>query len=246
MPPLYLFGWNWRPESMLSWTFPPNTGWNTWYWWSRGVFLKFRRRWKQIAPFRCGSKLSERCSVPSTRWPAWGWSDPLVRVRCTLCWGSNSGINCKENEEMRLQQWCCSWGWWCLCRSYSGSDTETRLQEEVLLHVFRQHRVRVHLPPECPISQVCLLLLLSSFPNNTYTNPHHLSELLFTHSGETAFKSMMDSCGWAKRPMLQRLDQLHPDIPISIIYGSRSRIDSTSATSIKEMRTNSHVEIIVS
>lgn len=52
--------------------------------------------------------------------------------------------------------------------------------------------------------------------------------------------------GWAKRPMLQRMDQLQPEIPITIIYGSRSRIDSNSGSTIKEMRPHSHVEIIVS
>ncbi|XP_014842006.1 PREDICTED: 1-acylglycerol-3-phosphate O-acyltransferase ABHD5 isoform X1 [Poecilia mexicana] len=83
----------------------------------------------------------------------------------------------------------------------------------------------------------------SMFSDNTVSEYiYHLN--VQSPSGETAFKSMTGSCGWAKRPMLQRLDQLHPDIPISIIYGSRSSIDSTSAASIKEMRTNSHVEIV--
>lgn len=52
--------------------------------------------------------------------------------------------------------------------------------------------------------------------------------------------------GWAKRPMLHRLGQLHSDVPITIIYGSRSSIDSNSAGSIREMRPHSHVETIVS
>uniref|UniRef100_A0A3Q2P302 1-acylglycerol-3-phosphate O-acyltransferase ABHD5 n=1 Tax=Fundulus heteroclitus TaxID=8078 RepID=A0A3Q2P302_FUNHE len=83
----------------------------------------------------------------------------------------------------------------------------------------------------------------SMFSDNTVSEYiYHLN--VQSPSGETAFKSMTDSCGWAKRPMLQRLDQLPPTIPISIIYGSRSSIDSDSASSIKEMRTNSHVEII--
>ncbi|MEQ2259454.1 1-acylglycerol-3-phosphate O-acyltransferase abhd5 [Xenotaenia resolanae] len=83
----------------------------------------------------------------------------------------------------------------------------------------------------------------SMFSDNTVSEYiYHLN--VQSPSGETAFKSMTGSCGWAKRPMLDRLDQLHPDIPISIIYGSRSCIDSISASSIKEMRTNSHVEII--
>lgn len=63
-------------------------------------------------------------------------------------------------------------------------------------------------------------------------------------SGETAFKSMTVPYGWAKRPMLQRIGLIHSDIPITVIYGSRSSIDGHSGNSIKEMRPNSHVEII--
>ncbi|KAF4088144.1 hypothetical protein AMELA_G00079220 [Ameiurus melas] len=63
-------------------------------------------------------------------------------------------------------------------------------------------------------------------------------------SGETAFKNMTISYGWAKRPMLQRIGLIHCDIPITVIYGSRSSIDGHSGNSIKEMRPNSHVELI--
>uniref|UniRef100_A0A8C2BVC8 1-acylglycerol-3-phosphate O-acyltransferase ABHD5 n=1 Tax=Cyprinus carpio TaxID=7962 RepID=A0A8C2BVC8_CYPCA len=63
-------------------------------------------------------------------------------------------------------------------------------------------------------------------------------------SGETAFKNMTIPYGWAKRPMLQRIGLIHSDIPITVIYGSRSSIDGHSGNSIKEMRPNSHVEII--
>ena len=69
---------------------------------------------------------------------------------------------------------------------------------------------------------------------------------LYCHSGEAAFKNMTGHYGWAKRPMLHRMDQLHPEIPITIIYGSRSSIDSNSGSAIKNMRPRSHVEIIVS
>ncbi|XP_004560142.2 1-acylglycerol-3-phosphate O-acyltransferase ABHD5 [Maylandia zebra] len=63
-------------------------------------------------------------------------------------------------------------------------------------------------------------------------------------SGETAFKNMTAPCGWAKRPMLQRIDQLQSDIPITIIYGSRSSIDCISGITLKRMRPRSHVDII--
>ncbi|XP_038131504.1 1-acylglycerol-3-phosphate O-acyltransferase ABHD5-like [Cyprinodon tularosa] len=83
----------------------------------------------------------------------------------------------------------------------------------------------------------------SIFSDNTVSEYiYHLN--VQSPSGETAFKSMTGSCGWAKRPMLQRLHQLPPDIPISIIYGSRSSIDSDSASAIQQERTD--VDIVVS
>ncbi|XP_070691076.1 1-acylglycerol-3-phosphate O-acyltransferase ABHD5 [Pempheris klunzingeri] len=81
------------------------------------------------------------------------------------------------------------------------------------------------------------------FTDNTVSEYiYHLN--VQTPSGETAFKNMTAPYGWAKRPMLQRMDQLEPEIPITIIYGSRSGIDSNSGSAIKEMRPHSHVEII--
>lgn len=83
----------------------------------------------------------------------------------------------------------------------------------------------------------------SMFTDNTVAEYiYHLN--VQTPSGETAFKNMTVPYGWAKRPMLQRMDKLHPEIPITIIYGSRSSIDSNSGSTIKEMRPSSHVEII--
>ncbi|GAA6217504.1 1-acylglycerol-3-phosphate O-acyltransferase ABHD5 isoform X2 [Lates japonicus] len=82
----------------------------------------------------------------------------------------------------------------------------------------------------------------SMFSDNTVSEYiYHLN--VQTPSGETAFKNMTIPYGWAKRPMLQRMDQLQPEIPITIIYGSRSSIDSNSGSTIKEMRPHSHVEI---
>ncbi|XP_036441375.1 1-acylglycerol-3-phosphate O-acyltransferase ABHD5 isoform X3 [Colossoma macropomum] len=81
------------------------------------------------------------------------------------------------------------------------------------------------------------------FNDNTVTEYiYHLN--VQSPSGETAFKNMTIPYGWAKRPMLQRTGLIHSDIPITVIYGSRSSIDGHSGNSIKEMRPNSHVEII--
>lgn len=49
--------------------------------------------------------------------------------------------------------------------------------------------------------------------------------------------------GWAKRPMLERIDLVKADIPISFIYGSRSSIDSDSGYALKKNRPD--VEITV-
>ncbi|XP_042279334.1 1-acylglycerol-3-phosphate O-acyltransferase ABHD5 [Thunnus maccoyii] len=83
----------------------------------------------------------------------------------------------------------------------------------------------------------------SMFSDNTVSEYiYHLN--VQTPSGETAFKNMTIPYGWAKRPMLQRMDQLQPAIPITIVYGSRSSIDSNSGSVIKETRPRSRVEII--
>lgn len=64
-----------------------------------------------------------------------------------------------------------------------------------------------------------------------------------TPSGESAFHVMMESYGWAKNPMIHRIKDLDDRIPITLIYGSRSWIDSTAGDKIKEMRPNSVVNI---
>ncbi|KAK2844066.1 hypothetical protein Q5P01_010725 [Channa striata] len=82
----------------------------------------------------------------------------------------------------------------------------------------------------------------SMFSDNTVSDYiYHLN--VQTPSGEAAFKNMT-AYGCAKRPMLQRMDQLQPEISLTIIYGSRSNIDSNSGSTIKEMRPHSLVEII--
>ncbi|XP_054163083.1 (Lyso)-N-acylphosphatidylethanolamine lipase-like isoform X1 [Oppia nitens] len=44
-------------------------------------------------------------------------------------------------------------------------------------------------------------------------------------SGEMAFKSLSTSLGWARNPMIDRITELHPEINMTFIYGSRSWID---------------------
>ncbi|KAK9513251.1 hypothetical protein VZT92_026799 [Zoarces viviparus] len=83
----------------------------------------------------------------------------------------------------------------------------------------------------------------SMFADNTVAEYiYHLN--VQTPSGETAFKNMTVNYSWAVRPMLQRMDQLQPKIPITIIHGSRSSIDSNLGRTIKDMRPHSRVENI--
>lgn len=63
-------------------------------------------------------------------------------------------------------------------------------------------------------------------------------------SGETAFKNMTVPYGWAKRPMLQRIADMHKNIPITVIYGARSCIDGNSGTTIQSLRPDSYVKTI--
>ncbi|XP_067837812.1 1-acylglycerol-3-phosphate O-acyltransferase ABHD5 isoform X2 [Heptranchias perlo] len=64
-----------------------------------------------------------------------------------------------------------------------------------------------------------------------------------TPSGETAFKNMTIPYGWAKQPMLQRINQMPEDITITVIYGARSCIDGNSGNLIKALRPKSSVNI---
>ncbi|KAJ3598475.1 hypothetical protein NHX12_001985 [Muraenolepis orangiensis] len=79
----------------------------------------------------------------------------------------------------------------------------------------------------------------SMFVDNTVSEYiYHLN--VQTPSGETAFRNMTVPYSWAKRPMLQRVGSLRPDVPITVVYGSRSSIDGHSGSTVKEMRPGSH------
>lgn len=63
--------------------------------------------------------------------------------------------------------------------------------------------------------------------------------------GESAFHAMMQGFGWAKNPIVNRVDQLHPETPITIIKGSRSWVDNSANETIKQARSSSYVNIQV-
>lgn len=65
-------------------------------------------------------------------------------------------------------------------------------------------------------------------------------------TGESAFHAMMSGFGWAKYPMVNRMDSLRQDIPITLIYGSRSWVDNSAGEKIQEIRSaTSYVNLIV-
>ncbi|KAF4520333.1 hypothetical protein B566_EDAN004393 [Ephemera danica] len=55
-------------------------------------------------------------------------------------------------------------------------------------------------------------------------------------TGESAFHSMMTGFGWAKQPMLPRMVSLRNDVPITILYGSRSWVDHAAGDLIRAQR----------
>ena len=64
-------------------------------------------------------------------------------------------------------------------------------------------------------------------------------------AGEIAFKTLSLPTGWAKNPMIQRIDKLDPSIDLSFIYGERSWIDRQPGIQIKQLCTERSVEVHV-
>ena len=61
-------------------------------------------------------------------------------------------------------------------------------------------------------------------------------------TGESAFHSMMSGFGWAKNPMIKRIHEIRNDIPITLLYGSRSWVDASAGDVIQKLRPNSFVK----
>lgn len=60
-----------------------------------------------------------------------------------------------------------------------------------------------------------------------------------TPSGEAAFHCLMTGFGWAKNPMLKRIDSLDPALAITVLYGSRSWVDNSTGQVLSESRPDS-------
>lgn len=86
--------------------------------------------------------------------------------------------------------------------------------------------------------------------NNVVTDETALPQYLHqanvqNPTGESAFHCMMSGFGWAKNPMIKRVHSIRDDIPITLIYGSRSWVDSTAGEIIAKSRPNSYVDSVV-
>ncbi|XP_038211333.1 (Lyso)-N-acylphosphatidylethanolamine lipase isoform X3 [Zerene cesonia] len=65
-------------------------------------------------------------------------------------------------------------------------------------------------------------------------------------SGESAFHTLMQGFGWAKNPMVHRVEKLDTNLPITVLYGSRSWVDNSTGQLLSESRPNSktYVQVI--
>lgn len=64
-----------------------------------------------------------------------------------------------------------------------------------------------------------------------------------TPTGESAFHSMMSGFGWAKHPMIHRMKEIRDNIPITLLYGSRSWMDNSTGQLIKESGHHNYVNV---
>uniref|UniRef100_A0A914Q397 Uncharacterized protein n=1 Tax=Panagrolaimus davidi TaxID=227884 RepID=A0A914Q397_9BILA len=83
--------------------------------------------------------------------------------------------------------------------------------------------------------------IIDSDPNAIYEYIYQINAQKPT--GEIAFKTMSLKYGWAKRPMLNRITQMDPKVPISFLFGSRSWVSSSSGYKVQEERPQSYVDV---
>ena len=70
---------------------------------------------------------------------------------------------------------------------------------------------------------------------------------IFLLSGEDAFWSLSRLFAWAKNPMIRRIHQMDPSIPMTVIYGKNSWMKHITLTEFIEargMEENTRVEVM--
>ncbi|XP_026887763.1 (Lyso)-N-acylphosphatidylethanolamine lipase isoform X1 [Electrophorus electricus] len=66
-----------------------------------------------------------------------------------------------------------------------------------------------------------------------------------TPSGEVGFRAMSEFLGWAKRPMVQRVNLLAPSMPVTMLYGARSWVDSSTGNHVAALRGHSPTRVLL-
>ncbi|CAL8070736.1 unnamed protein product [Orchesella dallaii] len=90
--------------------------------------------------------------------------------------------------------------------------------------------------------------LISNFVHILKDAPSKVANYIFhcnvqkPPTGETAYHSMMSTFGWAKNPLCRRLTLLDPEIPMTLMYGSRSWVDHYAGEKIQASRPSSYVK----
>lgn len=64
-------------------------------------------------------------------------------------------------------------------------------------------------------------------------------------SGEVGFRAMSESLGWAKRPMLGRVHLLPPSLPVTLLYGARSWVDSSTGKRVEQLRPPGTTRVLI-
>ncbi|XP_053739251.1 (Lyso)-N-acylphosphatidylethanolamine lipase [Synchiropus splendidus] len=66
-----------------------------------------------------------------------------------------------------------------------------------------------------------------------------------TPSGEVGFRAMAESLGWAKKPMLHRIHLLPDSMPLTLVYGARSWVDSSSGDAVVQIRDKAPTQVLL-
>lgn len=67
---------------------------------------------------------------------------------------------------------------------------------------------------------------------------------MFLFRGESAFTALVTGFGWAKNPMINRVQYLDKRLPITFIYGQNTWMDKSVGEMVKKERPN-YVQIKV-
>ena len=68
--------------------------------------------------------------------------------------------------------------------------------------------------------------------------------LSLPNRGESGFFHLQNTLGWAKRPLVERIGkELDPTVPISLIYGTHSWVQTLTEDELCELRPSSYIKV---